>query len=294
MSVRGRRTLATGQRCVNCLDPTASALLDNSGGHGLNIFVQNILSSTRIRPAAPTGGVRALSSAIKTLKVLELLGQSRGPMTLGEVAAGSAMTRSSAYQKLITLRAAGWVEPSRGGFRLSLLAARIGNAALEQASLGERVVPILRSLVHETGETASLAVLEGTQCYIVQRVEAEGVVRIGLRTGSALSLDRSASGLVLTAFSSSDELAHLSAAGADLASNRLLAQVRRERFAASLDLSRMPDVRAAGVPVFDAGGRCLAALSLVGPVNRFDPEKQRAPLAAAAARIEALLAGKDA
>jgi DNA-binding IclR family transcriptional regulator len=215
-------------------------------------------------------------------------------MTLAEIAAKAAMTRSSTYQKLVTLRAAGWIEAAQSRFRLSLLAARVGNAALEQASLGERVIPILRAVVIETGETASLAVLEGSQCYIVQRVEAEGAMRIGLRTGSALSLDRSASGLILTAHLTSTDLEHLRRSGASLASESVLAQVRRDRFAVSLDRSRMPDVRAAGMPILDADGRCVAALSLVGPVARFDPQKHLAPLDRAVRKIEALFDGTKA
>jgi DNA-binding IclR family transcriptional regulator len=253
-----------------------------------------MVSSNGIYSTPPSGGVRALSSAVKTLKVLELLAQSRSPMTLGEVAAKAGMTRSSTYQKLITLRAAGWIEASQSRFRLTLLAARVGNAALEQASLGERVIPILRTVVLETGETASLAVLEGSQCYIVQRVEAEGVMRIGLRTGSTLSLDRSASGLILTAHLASADLEHLRQAGATLASDPVLAQVRRDRFAVSLDRSRMPDVRAVGMPILDTEGRCVAALSLVGPVARFDPQKHLAPLDRAVRKIETLFVGTNA
>jgi DNA-binding IclR family transcriptional regulator len=215
-------------------------------------------------------------------------------MTLGEVAAKVGMTRSSAYQKLVTLRAAGWIEASQSRFRLSLLAARVGNAALEQASLGERVIPTLRAVVIETGETASLAVLEGSQCYIVQRVEAEGVMRIGLRTGSALSLDRSASGLILTAYLAPTDLEHLRQSGVALASDGVLTQIRRDRFAVSLDRSRMPDVRAVGMPILDAEGRCVAALSLVGPVARFDPQKHLASLGRAVRKIEALFDGTKA
>ena len=58
------------------------------------------------------------------------------------------MSRATAHQKLITLVHAGWVEQiDSGAYRLALHATRMGLAALSQASLGERIMPFLQSLV---------------------------------------------------------------------------------------------------------------------------------------------------
>ena len=168
-----------------------------------------------------------------------------------------------------------------GAYRLTLHASRVGNAALSHASLGERVMPFLQSLVAETGETASLAVIDGDTCSIVQRVESHGVLRAELRVGALLDLEHSASGRVLAAFADPATLQRLRAGGMKLADEALLARVRKERFAPSSGRS-FQGVRAVAVPIFAAGGGCLAALSLVGPLPRFTIEKMRERRSAAA------------
>ena len=60
-------------------------------------------------------------------------------------------TRGRTYQQLQTLVAAGWVEPvGEGRYRLTLRAMVVGNAVLEQADLGSRVLPTLASLAGQT------------------------------------------------------------------------------------------------------------------------------------------------
>jgi DNA-binding IclR family transcriptional regulator len=239
-------------------------------------------------------GVRPLSTALKALEVLDLLGAEEKPLRLAEVAQAKRISRATAYQRLLTLVRAGWVEQTPdGAYRLSMQAVRVGIAALAQAGLGERIAPQLHILVAESGETASIAVLEGTHCRIVQRVEAAGVLRAELRIGALLDLEHSASGRVLVAFADPALVKHLREKGVPLPSEKVLAQVRRERFAASSGKS-FPGVRATAVPIFDRMGHCIAALSLVGPVPRFSIDKTRAPLKRAAEAIHAVIHGAPA
>ena len=244
--------------------------------------------------AKTTTGVRPLSSVLKTLRVLDVLGAEQKVMRAIEIAKATGMSRGSAHQKLVTLVQAGWVEQTAdGAYRLTLHASRVGNAALAQASLGERVVPFLQQLVTETSETASLAVIDGEKACIVQRVESQGVLRAELRVGALLDLADSASGRVLVAFADDELRARLRAAGAALPDQKLLAEVRRDRFASSSGKS-FDGVRAAAVPIFAAEGTCIAALSLVGPLPRFTLERVRAPMRRAADQINAFIRGEAA
>jgi DNA-binding IclR family transcriptional regulator len=239
-------------------------------------------------------GVRPLSSALKTLHVLDLLGSQERPVRLAEVARASGMSRATAHQKLVTLVRAGWIEhTAEGAYQLSLHAARIGSMALAHAGLGERLVPFLRELVAAAGETASLAVMDGAKAHIVQRVEAAGMLRADLHVGAMLDLAESASGRVLVAFADAPTLDRLRHDGVPLPAEKLLAQVRRERFAASSGKS-FAGVRGAAVPIFGPHGGCTAALSLVGPLPRFNVERARAPLQRAAAAIDQYVRGRAA
>jgi DNA-binding IclR family transcriptional regulator len=238
-------------------------------------------------------GVRPLSSVLKTLQVLDALGGEEKAMRVTDVAQATGMSRATAHQKLITLVHAGWVEQiDSGAYRLTMHASRVGNAALAHASLGERIMPFLQSLVTETGETASIAVIDGDTCSIVQRVESHGILRAELRVGAQLDIAHSASGRVLSAFADPAVLERLRAGGVKLPDDALLARVRKERFAASSGPSFL-GVRGVAAPIFEAGGQCIAALSLVGPLPRFTIEKTREPLKRAAEAINKFIKGQS-
>lgn len=246
-----------------------------------------------MRNAPSASGVRPLTSALRTLAVLDVLGRSDRPLRLADVAVAVAGSRATTYQKLVTLIEAGWVEQDEdGAYRLSLHAAHMGEAALDQASLGERASVVMRELVQEVRETASLAVVSGINVQIVKRVEAEVVVRAQVRVGSLLSLHNSSSGRAMTAFAPADEIAKLTAKGAVLASVAILDSVRRNGYAVSTGKDT-PGVRSVAAPIFDRKGRCIAALSVVAPAIRFDANRYARPVTKAAERMSGMMASPN-
>jgi IclR family KDG regulon transcriptional repressor len=236
------------------------------------------------RKTAPNGGVRPLSSVLKTLALVDVLAQHGRPARLAEIAHDANMSRGTAHQKLVTLVHAGWIEQIDGLYRLSLHASQVASAALEQADLGARVVPFLEDLVAKARETASLAVIDGISICIVQRVESTGVLRADLHVGALLDLQHSASGRVLAAFARERMLNEWRHRKVPLPDAKILEQVRRKKFATSSGKS-YEGVRAIGAPVFDSHGDCAAALTLVGPVARFDINRLRPMMEKTAARI---------
>lgn len=248
--------------------------------------------SDRIQGAndAPPQPVRSLSTALKTLQLLDYLGTLDRPVRLSEAAADLSGNRSTIYQRLVTLIEAGWVEQTDDSrFQLTMRAVQVAGAALEQASLGERTLPVLRRLVAECRETASLAVIQNLEPIIVQRVEAGGVLQARAQLGTSMELPTSASGRVLIAFASADELAALRAAGAEFPDDDTLAEVRRTGVGTAAGLL---GVGAVAAPVFDHRQRCIAALSLVGPATRFDVAGLSQPVLDGAKELSILLGGR--
>lgn len=234
------------------------------------------------------GGVRPLSSALKTLEVLDVLGASDSPMRLIDLARTVEGSRATVYQRLLTLVRAGWVELTHDGlYRLSLHAARVGDAALVHANLGDRAEAVLRQLADTTGETASLAVVDDGLIRIARRAEPHGVLKAELRVGAVLTLDGSASGRILAAFLPQGALDTLVRAGGTLADRHVIEAARQTGYATSSQRD-MPDVMAVAVPVNDAQQQCYAALSLVGPVSRFDAQALLGPLRDAAEALTAM------
>lgn len=248
------------------------------------------MSSNRIQPGeASDQAVRPLSTAVKTLRLLDYLGSQHGAVRLTQAAADLNANRSTIYQRLVTLIEAGWVEQlDDNSFQLTMRAVKIAGAALEQAGLGERTLPILKELVAEFSETASLAVIQNSEPVIVQRVEAGGILHARAQLGTTMELPTSASGRVLAAFASPGELKALRASGAQFPDPETLRKVRETGVGLAAGLS---GVRAVAAPVFDHRRHCVAALSLVGPAARFDVERLTQPVLAAANKLSVLLGG---
>ncbi|KKX33522.1 IclR family transcriptional regulator [Rhizobium sp. LC145] len=237
-------------------------------------------------------GVRPLSTVLKTMAVLDVLAASPRGMKLPEVASAMQLSRPTAYQRLLTLIEAGWVEQDKEmRYRLSMHACRIAASALEQADLGTRVQPIIEMLVQRVKETASLAVLDrGLPC-IVSRVESESVLRAEQKIGTTMSLEGSASGRVLTAFADEMTLGKLKESGEPLASEDILTATRADGYAVSSGYTKS-GVIAIAAPIFDLNGKCTATLSLVMPEFRFDIETFREPLLEAAKTITKMQQGE--
>lgn|GEM_PF-589096 len=237
------------------------------------------------------GGVRALSTALKTLDVLKFFSGQGAPVRLTEVAREMSLSRATAYQRLFTLVEAGFLDQDEsGGYRLTMFSTRLAAAALEQADLGTRVEPALGRLVDRINVTVSLAVIDrGLPC-IVARVEANTLLRAVQQIGTQLSLDGSASGRVLCAYAEPHTLDRLSAGAHPLPSTEAMQKVRDCGYALSSGYTHSGVVGLA-VPVFDARGQVTAAVSLVQPEGQFDLTVTKEPMIEAATEISALLQG---
>lgn len=237
-------------------------------------------------------GVRPLTTVLKTMAVLDVLAASVRGMKLPEIATAMKLSRPTAYQRLLTLIEAGWVEQDdEMRYRLSMHACRLAAAALEHADLGTRAQQVLEALVHKVKETASLAVLDhGLPC-IVSRVDSESLLRAEQKIGTTMSLEGSASGRVLTAFADESTLARLRESGEAFASEDILTAVRADGYAISSGYTHS-GVLAIAAPIFDLSDKCVATLSLVMPETRFDLEAFKLPLLDAASQITSIQQGK--
>lgn len=241
--------------------------------------------------AENASGVRPLSTALRTLQLLQVLADSPRAMKLSDIAQAAGLSRPTAYQRLLTLVASGLMEQdNEGRYRLSMYATRLAGAALEQAGIGLRAEPVLIRLVGDTGETASLSVLDRGQPCIVARVESDSLLRAEQKIGTFMSLEGSASGRVLVAHADAAGFDRLARGPWPLPDAALLEQTRIDGYAQSSGYSQS-GVRALAAPVFDAQGRCPATVSLVVPESRFDLTRLLEPLLAAARDLTLTLQG---
>ena len=235
--------------------------------------------------------VRALSSALKTIATCEALAASPRPMRLVELARSTGDQRAAVYQRLITLIEAGLIEQTAdGAFRLSLRFQYFAARALTQADLGARAEGLLADIVAESGETASITVLDGVEAVIVARAESSQLLRADLRVGTRLQLASSASGAALVAFAGEDTRKRLATAGAQLPAPAEQAAIRGRGYAI-FQPAPGGSVAAVAAPVFDASAACVAVIAISGPASRFDISTAGRTAIAAARRFSAPMGG---
>lgn len=220
----------------------------------------------------PASRNRLIGSVVKAMATLDALAEADGPLGASELARLTQSDRSSVFQQLRTLAEAGWVEQANGGsYRLTLKAFSIASAALRHAGLGQRFGPTLDSLVAQSGETASVAVIDGGRALVIARCEPAMAMKVNIGVGTQMRLDTSASGRVLTALLDDTAVEQLKSNGASVVDAEQRRRFRCQGWADQHD-ELLDGMSSIAVPVVVATGEAVA-LSLAGPTSRFDTDK---------------------
>ncbi|MFJ6534265.1 IclR family transcriptional regulator [Microbacterium sp. NPDC091662] len=132
--------------------------------------------STTTSPASQT-----LSRGIR---ILEVLSDASGPLTIDEIASRLGVHRSIAYRLLRTLEDHGLVTRDAAG-AVSLGARMAALAAGVAHDLQAEALPELTAIANELGMTCFLAVLDGTECITLASVEPRhAVASVAQRPGA--------------------------------------------------------------------------------------------------------------
>lgn len=250
------------------------------------------------RPAAPPRERKAKASAddsrnlvnslSKGLRVLEAFTAEQPEMTLSEVARAAGIDAGTAFRMLNTLVMLGYIArvPDSKRFRLTLKVIDLGLHAIGRSDLRELARPILRELVGEISEAASLGVLDGGDILYVERVRA-GLTRLGvdIRIGTTISASTSVIGYAVLAFLPPADRERVLAmeprrgglAPAPLTKTELkrtLETVRKQGFALQ-DSQFGNGLRILAAPVLDVDGFPIAAVSVAAPAVRISMDDFR-------------------
>lgn len=221
-----------------------------------------------------TRGSEPVRVLVKAMAVLELLAQSREPLSLGEISTQLDLNKSTCYRILDTLTAGGFAErPSSGVYRLGIGAFRIGAAMTRHMDVRERTLPAMRRLFRVTGETVFLLVRRDNEAVCVERLDGRYATAHTLLIGGSLPLHAGAGPrLLLAVMADADRRTYLdgafakAAGGSEEARERLVGQlevIRSTGYAISDDDVEV-GVRAISAPVRNLEGEVIAALSISG------------------------------
>ncbi len=243
-------------------------------------------------------------SVSRAMRILELLAQSQRGLTLSDISRKLGLPKSSTHVLVKTLELTGYLKNSKlnGRYCFGLRLVNLSNMALENLDLREQARPFLQELMLRTGLTVHLAILEGAEAVIIEKIEAPGMLRLATWIGRRLDANSSGVGKALLAFGADETSARRIAARPLARHNRntitsperLVRELKkiREVGYAFEDEEGEIGFRCIGVPLYDSADRAIAAISIAGRVCQIPDERIRklaAEVKVTAAQISAHL-----
>jgi DNA-binding IclR family transcriptional regulator len=220
-------------------------------------------------------GARSVTGRITAL--LRVLGDDdRAGATTTELARGSGVPRPTAHRLLLALADEGYVDrdPRTGLWTLGPELYLLGTRAARHYDHSDTVLPVLRRLARQSGESTYFSARRGTETVCLLREDGDQPLRSGvLHVGARFPLGVVSAGLAVLAFlPEADINDHL--AGVDLtavwgashsvsALRRRISRTRKDGYAVNPGLVAEGEWGIAAA-VFDAAGRPAWALSMTG------------------------------
>src|SRR5918999_6095530 len=140
------------------------------------------------------------------LDVLACFNADRPAMTLSEVAVAADLARPTARRLLLTLAELGYVRASDNTFTLTPKVLSLGMAYVSSLGLWDLARPHLEALVARTGESSSMAQLDGSDIVYVARVAVPKIIALRVDIGTRFPAAQTSQGKVLLAALSEEEV----------------------------------------------------------------------------------------
>jgi IclR family pca regulon transcriptional regulator len=224
-----------------------------------------------------------VESLARGLDVLRAFDADHRALSLADVATATGLARPTARRLLLTLQELGFVRADDGAFELTPKVITLGTAYVASLGLWEVARPHLEALVRRTGESSSMAQLDGSDIIYVARVSVPKIIALRVEIGTLFPAQQTSQGKVLLAALSPEQLAVVleipSRSGLPPYIGRTRAELDQElvrvraRGWALADEELAPGVRSVAVPVRDAAGKVRAAMNVTVHAAETSTEK---------------------
>lgn len=233
--------------------------------------------------AIPGKDPEYLSTLERGLRVLRAFDETHSQMTLSEVAAKTSLSPAVARRCLNTLVELEYVGKSGRQFLLRPQVLAIGSAYLASMHVEEVCLPALQHLRDQTGDSASLAVLAGSDILYVAHVSTDRKFRLSANVGTRFPWHATSLGKAIVAWLPDAEREQIlagapferftqrTACEAAALADRLKL-VRERGYDSALDELDFGIVSVA-VPIFDSEGRVLAAINCSTSTTRISQDE---------------------
>ena len=236
------------------------------------------------KPGAPTGHVQSLT---RGLSILEALANGGTGLTLTDVAQRVQLPTSTTHRLLSTLARMDYVYQAGdlGLWYVGLQAFTVGTTFLANRDFVAQSHASLHRLMEQAGETANLAILDGTEAVFIAQVQCHEMMRTLVKLGSRVPLHASGVGKALFAALSDEQIdAILKVRGLPrITENTIVVpetmwaalRVIRQRGYSFDDEEHARSTRCVGAAIYDEHAEPLGAISIAGPSTRLADERVR-------------------
>jgi DNA-binding IclR family transcriptional regulator len=233
------------------------------------------MSDPALEPLAARGGRPAQGEPLldRAFRILTAFGPGHRSLSLTALSLRAGLPKASALR--ITRKLVEWGALERaenGEYVVGLRLLEIASLAPRGHGLRATALPYLEDLHHSTGQHVLLAVREGHEAVLVERLSARRAGRVLYRVGGRMPLHSTGVGLVLLAYSAPEvqdavlardlTLQPENARRSDHDLRVQLAEIRREGVAVASRQWPEP-VTSVAVPITGPRGRTVAAVSVV-------------------------------
>lgn len=239
------------------------------------------------------------SALEKSLAIIEVITEQTQSIGLPDLTARLDLPRQTIHRILLQLEAIGMItrDPSRDRFSVGPRLSHLAINTLLSANQSAPIRAVLQDLVDDIRETCNVGVLDGLDFIYLERIESDWSLRVHLQAGSKVPAYCTSGGKALLAFSPTDLRRRLfksrtlrrytdSTITSPEDLERELATCRDTGYSTN-DQEFNVGIVGVGVPIFDQGGRPVAALACHAPVARVSLDEMlgHVPKLTAAAKL---------
>ena len=219
-----------------------------------------------------------VESLDRGLRLLQVFGETSGPMTLSDIARAAGLPRATARRILFTLAHGGYVSTDGKLFSLTPHVLTLAASFLRSSQVVTVLQPVLDRIAADAQEISSLAVLDGDDVVFIARGSPARVFSAGLDIGYRLpAFCTSVGRAMLGQFDNTELAAKLAAMRRETMTSStvtdpklLLAAITadREKGYSLVDREAEPGFRSISVPVRRYDGIIVAAVNMGAHVDR--------------------------
>ncbi|MFJ1749980.1 IclR family transcriptional regulator [Streptomyces sp. NPDC088116] len=225
-------------------------------------------------PAERDGDAPAAGGLDRAAAIFGAFDATHRALTLAALVARSGLPRSTAHRTADRMIRLGWLDKPKDRYRIGNRLFEIASLAPIRLQLREAVLPFLQDLHSATKVTVQLGVLDGAQVLLVEKITGHRPMPMLSQVGGIIPAHCSALGRAILAYSDTETIDAVLAAGLERRTPRTLT----DPVAVLRELTAIPPrgwavereegnigVSCVAAPVFGPLGEVAAALSVTGP-----------------------------